>query len=191
MNLCAVLNLQLLNTQAVQYQFCCHRQELQHSPTLLPGWLFDAGYTVVTTASPRSAELVKSYGADAVFDYSQSDVGDAIAKQYPGISMAVDCFSEGQSFSICDSVLSGRGRVITLLPPAKPKSPTIKHELIMSYTLFGQPFQWLPPLGPKFPSVESDRSALARFCENYQGSSVATPLDHLQQLSMITGGKVY
>lgn len=122
-----------------------------------------AGYTVVTTASPRSTDLVKSYGADAIFDYNEPNVGNAIAEQYPGIAVAVDCFSEGQSFSICDSVLSGGGRLITLLPPAKAKSPAIKHELIMSYTLFGRPFQWLPPVGPKFASMPGDRSALARF----------------------------
>ena len=29
-----------------------------------------AGYRVVTTASPRNFELLKSYGADAVFDVS-------------------------------------------------------------------------------------------------------------------------
>ena len=128
-----------------------------------------AGYTVVTTASPRSTDLVKSYGADAVFDYNAPNIGDTIAKQYPGIAVAVDCFSEGQSFSICDSALASGGKLITLLPPAKPKNRAIKHELIMAYTLFGKPFQWLAPLGPKFPAVPGDRDALARFCTTLPG----------------------
>ncbi|CAH0044396.1 unnamed protein product [Clonostachys solani] len=123
-----------------------------------------AGCTVVTTASPKSAGLVKSYGADAVFDYNEPLVGDTIAKQYRGITMGVDCFSEGKSFAICDAVLgSSGGTLITLLPPPKPKNTAIKHELIMSYTLFGRPFHFLAPIGPKFPAMPNDRAALARF----------------------------
>ncbi|KAL5592453.1 hypothetical protein FOBRF1_013479 [Fusarium oxysporum] len=123
-----------------------------------------AGYTVVTTASPRSTDLVKSYGADAVFNYQDPEVADAIIKQYPDVSLAVDCFSEGKSFAVCDAVLKNKaGKLIALLPPAKAKYPGIEHELIMSYTLFGQPFQWLPPVGPKFPALPDDCKALVRF----------------------------
>ncbi|KAH7118367.1 hypothetical protein EDB81DRAFT_848102 [Dactylonectria macrodidyma] len=103
-----------------------------------------AGYTVVTTASPRSTDLVKSYGADAVFNYQDPEVADAIIKQYPDVSLAVDCFSEGKPFAVCDAY------------------PGIEHELIMSYTLFGPPFLWLPPVGPEFPALPDDRKALAR-----------------------------
>lgn len=123
-----------------------------------------AGYTVVTTASPHSFDLVRSYGADDVFNYRENDVGDAIAKKYPNVGAGVDCFSEGNSFGICDTVLKNKGgKLITLLPFAKPKYPGVEHELIMSYTLFGRPFQWLPPIGPKFPALPDDRKALVRF----------------------------
>lgn len=123
-----------------------------------------AGCTVVTTASPHSTDLVKSYGADAVFDYHDPDVATAITKQYPNISIAVDCFSKGKSFAISDEVLrNSKGKLITLLQPPKPKYPGVEHELILAYTLFGHPFQWLPPIGPKWPALPDDRKALARF----------------------------
>jgi NADPH:quinone reductase-like Zn-dependent oxidoreductase len=123
-----------------------------------------AGYTVVTTASPHSTDLVKSYGADAVFDYHDPDVATAIVKQYPNISVAVDCFSKGNSFGISDEVLkNSKGKLITLLQPPKPKYPGVEHELILAYTLFGHPFQWLPPVGPKWAALPDDRKALARF----------------------------
>ncbi|KAH6855435.1 chaperonin 10-like protein [Chaetomium sp. MPI-CAGE-AT-0009] len=123
-----------------------------------------AGYTVVTTASPHSTDLVKSYGADAVFDYHDPDVATAIIKQYPDISIAVDCFSKGKSFGISDEVLKNtKGKLITLLQPPKPKYPGVEHELILAYTLMGHAFQWLPPVGPKFPAIPGDRKALARF----------------------------
>ncbi|KAH7409111.1 chaperonin 10-like protein [Cadophora sp. MPI-SDFR-AT-0126] len=124
-----------------------------------------AGYTVVSTASQHSFDLVREYGADAVFDYRSPNVAQDISKQHPDISLAVDCISEKSSISICDAVIGPKGgKVITVLPiSGQDKTQGIKHELIMSYTLFGRAFQWLPPVGPKFPVVEGDRESLARF----------------------------
>ncbi|KAF2825876.1 GroES-like protein [Ophiobolus disseminans] len=122
------------------------------------------GCTVVTTASPHSFDLVKSYGADTVYDYHESGVGKRIFKENPNIKMAVDCFSEGISSGVCDDVIgTNSGKVITLLPTAKPKTKGIEHDMILAYTLFGKAFQWLPPVGPKFPAMPADREALVRF----------------------------
>ncbi|KAF9734150.1 hypothetical protein PMIN03_010034 [Paraphaeosphaeria minitans] len=122
------------------------------------------GYSVVTTASPHSFELVKRYGAKAVFNYREPNVGQKIAEQYPEIRLAVDCFSEGNSTTTCDEIIGKKGgRVITLLPTAKSRVRGVEHELIMAYTVFGHAFQWLPPIGPRFPAKPSDREALAGF----------------------------
>ncbi|KAH6637832.1 chaperonin 10-like protein [Boeremia exigua] len=122
------------------------------------------GCKVVATASPHSFDLVKSYGADAVFNYRDANVGAEISNLFPNIKIAVDCFSEGKSTKICDTVIGKNGgQVITLLPSSKSTTPAIKHELIMAYTLFGHEFQWLPPIGPKFPAKPSDRDLLVRF----------------------------
>lgn len=123
-----------------------------------------AGYTVVTTASPHSFDLVRSHGADVVFDYHDPQVIEKILQNYPNISVALDCFSAGKSTDICDAIIAGQGgKVVVLLPVAKPKTEGVEHELIMSYTLFGLPFQWLPPIGPKFGAIPSDRQALVSF----------------------------
>jgi NADPH:quinone reductase-like Zn-dependent oxidoreductase len=42
-----------------------------------------AGVKVITTASPRSTELVKEYGADDVFDYNSPTAAGETAKKYP------------------------------------------------------------------------------------------------------------
>lgn len=42
-----------------------------------------AGYTVVTTASPHSFDLVRSYGADVVFDYDDPEVVENVVQVYP------------------------------------------------------------------------------------------------------------
>ena len=39
-----------------------------------------AGATVIATASPRSADIVRGNGADIVIDYTETPVGDAIAE---------------------------------------------------------------------------------------------------------------
>ncbi|KAM0277203.1 hypothetical protein ACHAQH_005986 [Verticillium albo-atrum] len=123
-----------------------------------------AGYTVVTTASPHSFDLVKRYGADAVFDYKSSTVAKDVVKAHPAIDKAVDCYSEGASTNICAEILRNTGgKVVTLLPNGKSKVPGVEFELIMAYTLFGKPFQWLPPVGPKFEANPNDRVGLVRF----------------------------
>lgn len=122
------------------------------------------GYTVVTTASPRSFDLVRGYGADAVYDYKSPTVAADIVKDYPNITKAVDSFSEGGSTSICAQVLEcNGGKVVTLLPNGKSSTPGVTYEMVMAYTAFGLPFQWLPPVGPKFETRPVDREAAVRF----------------------------
>lgn len=125
-----------------------------------------AGCTVVVTASPRSFDLVKKYGADHVFDYRSKNVVDVITKQFPNITAALDCFSEAGSTEICAQILKNKGgKVVTLLMDAKAKTPGVEVENIMAYTLMGKPFQWLPPIGPKWEARPEDRKALVELCK--------------------------
>lgn len=123
------------------------------------------GYKVITTASPKSFDLVKKYGADAVFDYRSPTVAAEIVAEYPNISSAVDCFSEGKSTDICAEVIKKTGgKVITLLPRGKSQTPGVEYEGIMLYTVYGHAFQWLPPVGPKWEASPSDRELFAKYC---------------------------
>ncbi|KAE8379056.1 chaperonin 10-like protein [Aspergillus bertholletiae] len=125
-----------------------------------------AGYAVITTASPRSFNLVKRYGADGVYDYRSSTVAADVIKDYLTISKAVDCFSEGNSTSICAEVIkSNGGRVMTLLPNGGSAISNVTYGLVMAYTVFGHSFAWLPPAGPRFEARPGDREALVRFYE--------------------------
>ncbi|RYP04923.1 hypothetical protein DL764_004135 [Monosporascus ibericus] len=145
-----------------------------------------AGYTVVTTASPHSFDLVKKYGADKVFDYHSSAAADDVVKEFPNITCAVDCFSEGNSTEFCANVLKNKGgKVVTLLDQGKSKTPGVQYELIMAYTVFGHAFQWLPPIGPKFEAKTSDRKALARF---YESLPRLTEMVKPPPVSTINGG---
>lgn len=128
-----------------------------------------AGWTVIATASSRSTELVKRYGADAVFDYTSPSSAAEIAKAYPNISKAFDCYSVGNSTEYCAQVLKASGgKVITLLD-SKAKVPGVEVKMIIIFTVFGVAFQWLPPVGPKLPVIKEDRESLVRFYGNLPG----------------------
>lgn len=144
------------------------------------------GYTVVATASPRSFNLVREYGADRVFDYRSETAMRDITATFPDIRFALDCFSEGQSSDFCAKVIGKNGgKVITLLDTGKSKVPGVRCEMIFAYTLFGRPFAWLPPVGPSRPAIPSHREALVEFYKD-----LPTYLPHLKPppVTLIDGG---
>lgn len=123
-----------------------------------------AGYEVVTTCSPRSNDLVKGYGADAVYDYRDPKTLEAIIAAYPHLSLAFDGFSEGGSNKFCcQAVAKNKGTVVSLNPMAKSTLKEVTVTPILMYTLFGREFGLLQPIGPKFAASPEDRAGLAKF----------------------------
>lgn len=123
-----------------------------------------AGYEVVATCSPRSNDLVKSYGADAVYDYQDPKTLDSIIAAYPQLKLAFDGFSEGESNKFCcQAVAPTKGTVVSLDPLAKSAAKEVTLRPIIMYTVFGKKFGLVQPFGPKFPASPSDRAGLARF----------------------------
>ncbi|KFY37135.1 hypothetical protein V494_04887 [Pseudogymnoascus sp. VKM F-4513 (FW-928)] len=123
-----------------------------------------AGLTVITTASPHSFDLVKAYGADRVFDYRSATAVKDITAAFPGITYAVDCFSEGGSTAFCAKVLQNKGgKVVTLLDQGQSKTLGVEYDMAMLYRVFGREFSYLPPIGPTFPVSLKDHEALSRF----------------------------
>ncbi len=106
------------------------------------------GYRVVTTASPRSYDLVKRYGADRVFDYRSSTVVEHIVKEFPIITNAFDCISEGPSTYFCTQVLkTSGGKVVTLYDQGKSKTKGVEYEFLLVFTAFGHDLRGFRPLG--------------------------------------------
>ena len=75
-----------------------------------------SGLLVATTASPRNHELLKSLGADAVFDYKDPEVVAKI-KQATGdtVTKAVDAISELDTQKVCAAALAPSGGTIILV----------------------------------------------------------------------------
>ncbi|KAL8840016.1 MAG: hypothetical protein Q9170_001500 [Blastenia crenularia] len=99
------------------------------------------GHRAITTCSPKNFALVKSYGADAVFDYSSPNCAQEIRKlTRNSMKYAIDPFAEFRTMAICDESI-GRvgGRVTALeLPQGRiPVAKKIKRDLVMGPTILG------------------------------------------------------
>lgn len=57
------------------------------------------GLNVVTTCSPRNSDLVKSLGANHIYDYSSPNVAERIRKDVPGIKYVFDTIGNDQGSS--------------------------------------------------------------------------------------------
>ncbi|PVH97219.1 oxidoreductase-like protein [Periconia macrospinosa] len=114
-----------------------------------------SGLTVVTTASPEHFDLVKSRGADVVFDYHDADCAQKIREYTKGsLPYVLDCVSTADSYKLIASALpetlEAPAQMVTLLPadawPRKDITPTV----LLAYTSFGKAFT---KFGVDFPPI--------------------------------------
>ncbi|KAL9615659.1 MAG: hypothetical protein Q9204_008703 [Flavoplaca sp. TL-2023a] len=106
-----------------------------------------SGLTVITTASPKNYSLVKSCGADAVFDYHDPDCGSKIrAFTNNNLRHVFDCISIESSYRIDAAALSSDStqelHCLALLPtdswPAERQDVNVRW--MLAYTSFGEEF---------------------------------------------------
>ncbi|GAA5997180.1 zinc-binding alcohol dehydrogenase family protein [Rhodotorula paludigena] len=137
-----------------------------------------SGYTVVTTASEKNADLLKSLGATAVYSYSDEDTPAKIAKDYPTLRYALDTIAEGKTTvgavkSIWDA--AGMGKVITLLvnkdDELKQYKDKVPAEMTLVYTVLGVAFDWP---GVSFPEMPEDKRQMEEWCAKHIPELVAS-----------------
>ncbi|KAI5363091.1 Putative GroES-like superfamily, alcohol dehydrogenase-like, NAD(P)-binding domain superfamily [Septoria linicola] len=145
----------------------------------------NAGCTVITTCSPHSFDLVESYGADAAYNYCESNAVEEIRKAFPNITKALDCISEGNSTDFAARVIGANGGTVITLLDIKAKVSGVEVKMIMSFQMLGKAFAWLPPIGPKFDASPSDREALVRF---YADLPQRLPAFQAPPVTVLAGG---
>jgi len=115
-----------------------------------------AGYKVITTCSSKNFDLVKSRGADEVFDYTDPDVGSKIRKiTGDKLKYAWDTVSEEKTAKICAEALSSSGEGAhygTILNVKAPRED-VKFTTTLMYTVFGEEFT---KGGHPFPASKED-----------------------------------
>ncbi|CAG7921934.1 unnamed protein product [Penicillium olsonii] len=108
-----------------------------------------SGLTVITTCSPRNFDLVKSLGADAVFDYkSPTCAADIKALTQNHLRYAWDCTGEGAE--ICAQAMSDSepGTYGTIMPSdlelLKATNPQVHgQDFVRGYDTMGEDYYWL------------------------------------------------
>jgi len=104
--------------------------------------------------------LVKSLGADVVFDHNDPECGAKIRKYTDNkLFYAWDCFSEGASPKICCDALSdgpasdGKRPYLGTLLPVKPTRDDVDVVMTLAYTIVGEEFTFG---GRKIPAKPQD-----------------------------------
>ncbi|EXJ54613.1 hypothetical protein A1O7_09954 [Cladophialophora yegresii CBS 114405] len=128
-----------------------------------------AGYTVLTTCSPRNFDYVKSLGAAEVFDYNDKDAAVKIRKLTDDkLKLAWDTISEKDSAQFCADALSSAGsgcKYGSILPVSCPREDVESVSTLM-YTIFGESFKFGPQ---EFPAVDEDFEYAKKFMAMTEG----------------------
>ena len=99
------------------------------------------GHKAITTCSPRNFDLVRSYGADAVFDYNSVTCGKEIKDMTRNsLKYAIDPFAQQGSMAICDEAIGRVGGKYTALELFQGHTPEVKRihrDLVMGPTILG------------------------------------------------------
>jgi NADPH:quinone reductase-like Zn-dependent oxidoreductase len=105
-----------------------------------------SGLEVLTTASPRNFDYLKSLGADACFDYNSPTCGADIRKYTNNnLYYVMDCISEASSPQICADALSSDssgkkpfyGKILGV---AKLPREDVEERHTLGYTAMGEAF---------------------------------------------------
>ncbi|OCF44732.1 hypothetical protein I317_01421 [Kwoniella heveanensis CBS 569] len=123
------------------------------------------GYKVLAFASPHSAELVKSYGADHVVDYHDSDKAVAEAQEITGggAKLGFDTIAESGTYQVSVRALGKKGKQLNAINQAsegdKKINPNVEIVNTVVYTIFGKEMNFSPRTPEPFiiPAVPEAR----------------------------------
>jgi len=102
-----------------------------------------AGLRVLATSSPKNFDLLKSLGADEVFDYNDPETSKRIKQSTNNqLKHAVDAISEHQSPAQISEALSDEGGIVSIILPYDSPRPGVKVVHSLVYTLLGKAFEF-------------------------------------------------
>ncbi|KAL0941427.1 Enoyl reductase LovC 1 [Colletotrichum truncatum] len=114
----------------------------------------------IATCSPKNFELVKSHGAEEVFDYHDKDCVDKILDSTQGnLKYALDCITTVESTAFCFKAIGRAGGKYVSLDPIPAHAATrkvVKTDWVLGPSIFGEGSTWPEPYG-RPPSDEMRR----------------------------------
>lgn len=112
-------------------------------------YLCRCGAHTLTTCSPKNFELVKSYGADKVFDYKSPTCAEDIrAVTKNSMKFAFDCITTEASTKICYDAIGRVGGKYVALNPYSESATTrkvIRPDWILATIIIGEGSAWPEP----------------------------------------------
>ncbi|KAJ5145390.1 Polyketide synthase enoylreductase [Penicillium atrosanguineum] len=116
------------------------------------------GHRVITTCSPHNFELVKSYGADLVFDYKSPTCAQEIRTATKNaLRYVLDPFAESKTVRLCQDAIGrtgGRYCALEQYTEELISRKTVKHELVMGGAIAGKGVNLPEPYGiPPRPEI--------------------------------------
>lgn len=104
---------------------------------------YSAGYKVISTSSPRNFDLVKSYGAEKVFDYKDPECGKKInAYTKNKLRYAWNCIATPEAARICAEALTSEpGARYGDITSQKSPRDDVKYTNTLGYTAVGEDFE--------------------------------------------------
>lgn len=165
------------------------RNLLRCDTTMTDRYISRSGLTPITTCSPKNFDLVKSYGAEAVFDYHLPSATAEI-KSYTknSLKFALDCVSETKTMEFCYKCIGRTGGRYTALEPfpeGLDNRPTVRADWVFGPAAIGKKIALPPPLArEENPAI---RDWTLEWFRNIQ-SLTDTGKVRLHPLKMIDGG---
>lgn len=116
------------------------------SGTMLLQLLKRSGFAPIATCSPKNFSLVRSYGAEHVFDYADEKTAEAIRQvTHRRLEYAVDCITDKFSVACCYAAMArtgGRYVSLEMCPEdARPRRRAVAHDFILALDIFGEGVQ--------------------------------------------------
>ncbi|KAF4630135.1 hypothetical protein G7Y89_g8006 [Cudoniella acicularis] len=108
------------------------------------------GLKPITTCSPKNFDFVKSYGAEAAFDY-RSPTCAADIKKYTknGLAYVIDCITDDSTMKICYEALGRAGGRYVGMDPFSPviaaSRKVVKADWVVAFRITGMPCNWPAP----------------------------------------------
>ncbi|CAI7639260.1 unnamed protein product [Penicillium viridicatum] len=120
-----------------------------------------SGYKVLTTCSPRNFDLVRSLGADDVYDYKDAQAPAKIRQATDNnLKLVFDCISLESSAAFCDNSISTDGGEYSALLSVKIDRANVNDRFTLGYTAIGEAFSFgdIP-----FPAKPEDKAFAEKF----------------------------
>jgi NADPH:quinone reductase-like Zn-dependent oxidoreductase len=134
-----------------------------------------SNFEIITTCSPDNFNLVKSLGADHVFDYNEpASIVEIRALTKGSLSLCIDCFSEQPGYDFCSKTLT-KGATYACIGMIQSDRPDIDVKFCMGVLCFNAPWKFQEQVIPAPPEMFQGSVRFAKVAEQLLAEGKISP----------------